>query len=254
VLRPDPNALADHIGTAADRFAAALEAAPDPAARAGTLSWTVHQLAAHLGTGIPGYLAMLRGDATHLTDLSQREAAGAAAMAAEVGTPIGELAERVRSGSAAFAELLRSKAPDDPVPFYDRQQPASVVGALLLAELLVHGHDLGLPVPADAAALAGPPALEILPMLVKPGTPRRAALAFRLRGHGEAVVEVDEDAARLQPAGTTHDVRLSAEPVTFLLACYGRVSPLRPMLTGKLSVTGRRPWRLGALRSRFETA
>ncbi len=197
---------------------------------------------------------MLRSEPSHLTDLSRREEAGAAASAAEAGTPLGERAERGRAAATRFAELLRSTGSDDHVPFYEAQLPAAVVGALFLAELLVHGHDLGVPVPADAAALAGPPALAVLPMVVKPGKPARATLAFRVRGRGEAVIAIDGDVARLRPAGTPYDVRLTAEPVTFLLTAYGRVSPLRPMLAGKLAITGRRPWRLKALQSRFETA
>jgi uncharacterized protein (TIGR03083 family) len=253
MLRPDPAALADRLEAAADRFVDALVAAPDASAGAGTLEWTVQQLAAHLATGAPAYTAMLRDEPSHLTDLRQREAAGIAAIAAEAGTPVGELADRIRASVKEFAELLRPLAADDPIRFYESHLPAAVVGSLFLNEFLVHGHDLGVAIPADDAALSAPPAFEVLATLVKPGKPERATLAFHVRGHGELVLEVDAGRAWVRAAGKPYDARLSAEPVTFLLTAYGRLTPLRPMLQRKLSVTGRRPWRLNALKTRFES-
>ena len=95
----------------------------------------------------------------------------------------------------------------------------------------------------------------VLPLVVIPGTrPARTALAFDVRGHGEVIIEIDEDRAwvRDEP-GTTVDARLSARPTELLLTAYRRMSPARPMVRGWLSVTGRRPWRLRALHARFES-
>jgi len=253
---PPINDVADALEAAGDRFATALAAMPDPSARAGSLDWTVHELGAHLATGVPGYAAMVRGEPTHLTSLATREEAGAAAIAREARTSQVELADRVRHGSKDFADHLRGFASHDPLRFYDAMLPAAVVGSLLVAELLVHGWDLArVSIPRRAAAIAGPAGLSVLPLVVRPGTaPRQATLGFRVRGHADVVVTIDGDEARVEDGPGRVDVRLSAEPVTFLLVAYQRRNPIRPMLSGRLSIVGPRPWRMKALRNRFITA
>jgi hypothetical protein len=254
ILRPSTSALADQLDAAGQRFAAALSAA-SPGARAGRLTWTAHDLGAHLATGIAGSHAFLRDEASHLTDLAAREEAGAAAIAAEADTSMEDLAARIADGASSFAADLRLRSADDRCRFYATQLPAGTLGALLLNELTVHGHDLaGIPVPPTAATIGALAPLALLPMLVKPGTPRDATIGFDVRGHGGVVVELRGDAVELRSPGGRVDVRLSAEPVTFLLAVYGRASQGRSMLTGRLSVRGRRPWRLRALQTRFDTA
>jgi hypothetical protein len=253
ILRPSTAALADELEAAGQRFAAALAVAA-PGARAGRLTWSAHDLGAHLATGIAGYHAFLRDEASHLTELAEREAAGAAAIAAEADTSMAELAARIADGARAFAADLRARAADDRCRFYATHLPAGTLGALLLNELTVHGHDLAIAVPPRAATIGALAPLALLPLLVKPGTPRDATIGFDVRGHGGVVAELRGDVVELRSPGGPVDVRLSAEPVTFVLAVYGRASQARSMLTGRLSVRGRRPWRLRALQARFDTA
>lgn len=254
ILRPSTSALADELEAAGQRFAAALETA-SPDERAGRLEWTAHQLGAHLATGIAGYHAFLRDEVAHLTDLADREAAGAAAIAAEAGTAMADLAARIADGSRSFAADLRLRAADDPCRFYATHLPAGTLGALLLNELTVHGHDVaGIRVPPRAATIGTLAPLALLPLVVKPGAPHDATIGFDVRGHGGVVVELHGDTVELRAPGGPVDARLSAEPVTFLLAVYGRASQARSMLTGRLSVRGRRPWRLRALQTRFDAA
>lgn len=253
LLQPSTTVVARELRAAAERVGAALRAA-DPAAPT-AIDWDARTLAAHLATGIEGYVHMLRGEPSHLDDFARRNEAGAAALAAEAATPMADLVERLEKGVAAFAAELEQLQAGDQVGFYATPLPAGTVGGIFLSELLVHGWDLAkLPIPPEAAALAAPCGFAILPMLVKPGKPERATLAFKLRGHGGLRVALDGmDVSVLPPDGPA-DVRLSAEPVTFLLTTYGRQSPTKGLLTGKLAVLGRRPWRLGAIQSRFDTA
>jgi hypothetical protein len=44
------------------------------------------------------------------------------------------------------------------------------------------------------------------------------------------------------------DCRISADPVAFLLVAYGRQAQWRPVLLGRMTAWGRRPWRAFALK------
>jgi uncharacterized protein (TIGR03083 family) len=252
----DLDLIADELEAAGARFADALAAVPDPSAQAGTLDWSVHQLGAHAATGVEAYGQMLRGQPSFLTSLGDRTALGAAKLAEEADTPVAELVARIRSGSEDAAATLRKAAPGDRLPFYEHELAIGAMGGLLLAELLVHGVDLaGIPIPPRAAAVAALTVPTVLPHIVIAGArPAHTSIAFVARGHGEVVVDIDPAQARVREvSGGKVDARLSAEPVDLLLVAYQRVSPLRPMLRRRLSITGRRPWRLRALSTRFES-
>ena len=252
----DLEGLADEIEAGGARFADALAVAPDPAARAGGLEWSIHQLGAHAATGVEAYALMVRGEPSFLTTLSRREDLCWEAMEREAATPVDDLVTRIRTGSADIAATLRAARLGDRLPFYEHEMAIETIGGMLLAELLVHCHDLaGLAPPERAAALAGLVVPTVLPLVAIPGgKPQRTSIAFKVRGYGEVVIDVDQDHAwvRDEPGGPV-DARLSARPPELLLTAYRRMSAAGPLLRGWLSVTGRRPWRLRALYTRFES-
>jgi hypothetical protein len=49
------------------------------------------------------------------------------------------------------------------------------------------------------------------------------------------------------------DVRLSVEPVTYLLVTFGRLPVWRAVIRGQMVTWGRRPWRAGELGTIFMT-
>ena len=246
--------IAVELELAAARFADRLVAVPDPTAKAGTLDWSVHDLGAHVAAGSEAYASMAAGERTPLDRMERMPEIGPELIAREASTSIEELADRVRAGSARLAKAVEA-AGGDAVPFYEHTFPGPVVGGLFLAELLVHGFDLGVPtLSEDGAALAALAVPNILPLVLKPGTPARTSIAFKVRRHGEVVVDVEPDRAVVGRAGGPVDARLSGRPVELLLTAYQRINPLGPMLKGRLSVTGRRPWRLRALQTRFDSA
>jgi hypothetical protein len=124
--------------------------------------------------------------------------------------------------------------------------------ALALGELTVHGHDIatgtGRPWPIsaeDAKLIVGTVCPQMLPLVVRPNAARRAPVTYevRLRGNGPRYVfRVVNGAAEVRAAGGPVDCVISADPVTYLLVVYGRMSVTQALLRGGILALGRRPW------------
>ena len=64
-------------------------------------------------------------------------------------------------------------------------------------------------------------------------------------GGGRAVLVFDNGSLRVGAAdGRTADAHVSADPAALLLVLLGRQGMWKPLLTGKATGWGRRPWRL----------
>jgi alkyl sulfatase BDS1-like metallo-beta-lactamase superfamily hydrolase len=126
------------------------------------------------------------------------------------------------------------------------------VATTVAAEYLIHGWDiataLGQPwpiSPGDARLI-----LYGLTDLLAYSVDQEAARGFtatyelRIRG-GDSFLLCFEDGHltvdRSSP-GAAADCRFSVEPVSFLMLGYGRISQVRPALTGKVLAWGRKPW------------
>lgn len=245
--------LLDELQAAADRNAAAIERLTDPATRAGKLDWTKAQLAAHLAAGSEEYLAMASRRDTVLTAVGNRAAINDFVIERENRTPLSELAERLRTVTRAFVDFIAAQG-DAPVGWYEHDVAPDVVAGLYLADMLVHSHDLvGADLPVRAAAEACKAAPHVLPFVLTPGTrPRAAAISLHPHGLPPTVVSIDGNTARVHGNADHIDAKVAGDAATMLLTAYGRLTPLQSIRRG-MRVTGRRPWRVRALQTRFET-
>jgi hypothetical protein len=121
----------------------------------------------------------------------------------------------------------------------------------VLGDVLVHGWDLSRVTKhnwtisrADALrAIEG--VAEVAPHFVDAGNARdlRGTYCIRLRGGGTYAFEFDRGTLTVSgDAAGRVDCRISAEPRTFLLTTFGRVTPFRAAATGGVFAYGRRPW------------
>lgn len=245
----------------AHQVGATLRQVPDPGAPAVGI-WNVAETATHLALSSAYFLEAARGQAM-LEDLDNNATWTVKAVATEPERDLRRLAQRIEEGDSALVAYARESRGDPQVsPFQGLSVPLSVMLAVELGELIVHGFDIaraaGLPWPVDptdaAVALAGE--VRVLPLLLD--RDRAADLHLRCQLHirhgASAVLVVQDGALRVEsPSGHPVDCHLSVDPLTFLLLSFHRIGQIRPMLTGKLLVWGRRPWLVPRLQSSLKS-
>jgi hypothetical protein len=170
----------------------------------------------------------------------------------------GVLADRIEALLADFLAVNDTPASEQVTWLGDVRLPASAVACHLLEELLVHGFDLATATngawtiaPAHAALAIAGAAVPIVtaagPMaFVNPNRAQgfRARFDVRLRGHQRFIFVFDDGMTIEDDTSEPVDAHVSADPVSMLLLMLRRVSAPRAILGGKITVWGRRPWRL----------
>jgi uncharacterized protein (TIGR03083 family) len=259
-----PEATRAAIKAVAVRFTTLLRGTDDIARQATGTDWTVAETAAHVSVVLAGFSAAIAGEMQALTpeqyldaDFPTRLAATNAATIAMVDhTDAAQLAEVITNGAQRFLELAAAADPqmECATPWYGpgRTRTVDCLTALALGELTVHGNDIatgtGRPwqIPAEHAKLiVGTVCPEMVPLVVRPEAGRGAPVTYevRLRGDGPRyVIRVADGTAEVRAAGGPVDCVISADPVTYLLLVYGRISLGRALLRGGVLSRGRRPW------------
>jgi uncharacterized protein (TIGR03083 family) len=264
VVALDREAALAAISAEAGRFAALLRETDDIGRPVAGTDWTVAETAAHVSVVLGAFSAAIAGEPQALTpeqyldaDFPTRLAAANDATIAMVDhSDAGRLAEVITVGAQRFLEFASAADPqmECATPWYGpgRARTPDCLTALALGELTVHGHDIatgtGRPwrISAEHAKLiVGTVCPEMSPLVVRPEAGRAAPVTYevRLRGDGPRyVIRVADGTAEVRAAGDPVDCVISADPVTYLLVVYGRMSLGRALLRGGILAKGRRPW------------
>jgi hypothetical protein len=227
-------------------------------------AWTVGDVAAHLshvfrfdtdaiaGKPVPQATVTAAGmaeiNAKMLAEDSERDPAVLADRISTLADEFDDIASRSRTATVDWLQGTRL-------------QP-SAVACHLLEECLIHGHDIARvtgrswPIQRNHALLAVEGA--VLPLVAalpptafvnqqKAGS-FRARFDLRLRGGVRTVMVFDRGSLTLE-SGDARDVdaHISAEPAALMLVFIGREAIGKPLLSGKLTAWGRRPWKLAHL-------
>ncbi|GAA3458505.1 maleylpyruvate isomerase N-terminal domain-containing protein [Saccharothrix longispora] len=248
------------------RFADLVEA-HDPAAPA-TAEWTVADTAAHVVTIASLYTTLLAPE-PEVADpvIAARIPTVTVDTVADINTLVlgrfhernpAALAATLRSSVATVLDLTTRTDPERTVPWLGASRvPVGGVLAHLVNEMLIHGWDIaravGAPWPIPAREAAPFFDLFIVGMIRNdvgslfdgaPSNDRRIAVAFRSRHTKPVTLVLHRGRVSVEEPGGPVDVRLGFDPAALHLVLFGRVSRTRAALTGKLRVTGRRPWLL----------
>ena len=221
--------------------------------------WTVGEAAAHLAIGAEGYSEYARGSTRrHPIDLTDVAGSTRRALQAMPERNGHKLAAMLESGIGLFLDATAGYDADDAVRWHsDMSVPCATITSFLLVEQLLHGWDIaraaGAPwtIPPDAARLVIAAVGPFLAFAVD----REAAATVE----GEYELSIDGGprfyalcrfgglTIGTAPTGTV-DCRLSGDPVTWVLALWGRVPWDEVLASGKIAVDGS-----AALAARFKS-
>lgn len=264
------SAVREALARTADRYAALLHGVRNPAAPA-LHGWSIAQLAAHvtvvssldLHTATNGEVSFVAPELLELafsatiTDIARLNTLSLHRVT-ERDPHV--LAEQLRRDVEL---ILRVTADGDgsAVGLWLGGARLTVCAMLahLLNELLLHGHDVARaerrpwPIPAADAATAFRSFL--LPVLAGnsgqlmvadgPVTPGRVRAEVRGHHHEPVTVLAENGRLTVEPvAAGPVDLRIWNDPAALMLVLWGRSGRLRPLLTGRVRIWGRRPWRI----------
>lgn len=270
VVRSDQwQAVRTSVKATGDRFAELISAAPDPLAKV-TADWTVADMAAHVTAIAWQYTTMVRAQDAPLPmsaidDVVPATTVDSVAVLNE--TTLRHFPERdprvlAQQLRAHIDDILRGSDgldPERPVGWLGGSRvPRAGVVAHLLNELLIHGRDIARGIrapwtipPHDAALffdlfLVGVIRHDVGRLLEGGGPPmdRRIAVDFRSRYTSPVTLVLHSGQVTVEDPRRDNDIRLSFDPPTLNLVLFHRIRKVRAALTGKIVVTGRRPWLL----------
>jgi putative sterol carrier protein/uncharacterized damage-inducible protein DinB len=225
-------------------------------------AWSVRDVAAHLAATTDVYRRMASGEASPYTDPRDRAAVSQALIDAEPEQDLDTLADRIDAVTEQLAIEFSTREAEDPVLWHaGRTIPAIAHTGGIIGELLIHGRDVARtfrwqwPLPPESASTiasfmtaAAPLAVDAemigdLTVTVEVRLRRQDVRHSYCFANGTLTTALD---------GTDRaDLRISADPVAWVLVGYGRSSPIVATLTGQIRPAGRpRPllaWRLRSL-------
>lgn len=258
-LRVELAPAAESVARAGRRLGDLLSAIPDPDRLVHGLDWTLAELVAHLAARSGAFAAYLSGAKEPEGEIGDVAKENQVRLEARGDRMLGENVGDLRSNVASFVTATRGKLGADPFPWYSgiTLDVATATG-LLLGELLVHGHDAARTlgrrwrIPAQDARTVVRAATVLAPRYVDPVATLGVRTTYRLalRGGPAFRVRIADGTAAVEPSHGDADCTIRIDPAALMLISYGRSSIWRAAATGKVLVTGRRPWRaLGFARS-----
>ena len=222
--------------------------------------WSAPDVACHLSHALELDTAALRSQRVPEVEPTPSGTAAwnASRLQADRQRDLEALADRIDTLGGEFLDL--SPSVDDVEWFGGARLAPTTVACHLLAELLLHGHDVARaagerwPIRPEHAALAivggGVPIINTYPdlFLRHPVDPKvRARVELRLIGHQRLTLALDHGLRiELPPTGSA-DAYLATHADQALLIFFGRRSPWRVAATGKAWAWGRRPQALLSL-------
>jgi hypothetical protein len=247
------------LRAAAGRAADLLRRVETPEAPVPGLAWSAVETAAHMVGELRDYRQALtrhtNGYMTHANRIEESPSRMGAIVNARQLTEVternpGRLADMLEDAASAYLAATAAADENATIPTANGLLLApSTMTSLLLGEEVIHGLDIsratgiGWDIDPGEALLVVPGALTVAPQYLRPSAAAvRVSFELRIRGANAYRMAVDRGTAVVTGAGEKSDCVITADPVTFMLLGFGRISQWRPILRGRLRAGGRKPW------------
>jgi hypothetical protein len=231
--------------------------------------WTVADVAAHLSHLSAGELIVAQSvglpPADGMPDLGNDIIAAATrfnaiSLGGDSERDLSVLADRIEGHVTQFIETMGSANGGEPVTWLGGVVlPSSAPACHLLEELLVHGFDIARaeqrpwPIAAQHAGLGFGFVIDLIrfcnPDMRRAFVHQDAAAGrhlcydFGMRGARRDYFVFEDGLLTIEdPSSRRVDCHISADPVAALLVGMGRIDPIKPALSGKMTAWGRKPW------------
>lgn len=230
------------------RTVALFSSMPDPGIPIPGSEWTVGEAAAHLVIGAVDYSEHASGvQQCYRIDRADEAGSHRRALAAMSESGGHKLGAELQRGINAFLDRTEGRAAEDLLPWHLHAQPCATMTCLLIGEQLLHGYDMAQALGAEWPLEPEPARLvvqiwpSLLHLLLDSAGANGVDAAFEIAVDGcppvlawfcDGTVSIDP------PENRPADCRLSGDPVTWLLALYGRVGWEELLRAGRVQVTG----------------
>lgn len=251
MLVPDKQRTISALDDAVGRFTGLLRSVPDPGVPALGV-WDVAELANHVSLVFTMHPPIVRGEGSPIRDHREIPQEWRQRVADDPERDLEVLAQRIERALKDLKDAFDEVEWSDSVPWHGTTtSPVWAIGGVLLSEAEMHGRDIadaiGAPwrISSDHARLIADSQLPEMPYFVDPDRAKDldCVIEVRVRGGTRSFLALSDGDLRVSTdrPNRSIDCHISADPVAWLLVGYGRLSPVRAALTGKIFAWGRRP-------------
>jgi uncharacterized protein (TIGR03083 family) len=259
----DAIAQVDALGA---RFVGLVRSIREPGARTTGLDWTLAETAVHVLQTFRYYESAGRGEVEMETEPIDNIPAYVARknleeIHAEPERDPARLADAIEAAVEHFSEWARAADPHRPASFSAGYRMDLVTTVCtLVGELVMHGYDVARTigrswnVDRSAAVLAVYATSAALPIAFDPRAAAGVSVhaEIRLRGATPFSIRIEDGRVWSESPGVGRpDVRLAADPMSYLLVGFGRAGIWPLIARGKLVAWGRKPWAMAMLPKYF---
>ncbi|WP_310773744.1 maleylpyruvate isomerase family mycothiol-dependent enzyme [Mycobacterium sp. Z3061] len=252
VAPPDKSSASADLPAAMEQFCALLLRGDDLSVHS-IGQWSASDVAAHVATTLEINVDVACGRGSPVNALEDVPAVCQSALESVVDRSPQVLVERIHRAVGELTNAVSSRDGNPLIPWHTGLQvPLSTVPALMVGEAMIHGYDIArahgrqwhIPTRWAETILRGM-VQGISPyFLPEKAAGLNAQIEVRIRGSQTRALfgVADGNLQIAEPGNARADCYVSGEPTALLLLLYGRTSPLRPALTGRVVAWGRRPW------------